>query len=94
MRLIGELTLIDGRMSYPAFAISSSEDLRNSWTTEDQRAWNLSHSLCTTCSGRGYKVSRSRGVLVRDAAGCPVCHGLGVVESTAVLQSEAELAVI
>lgn len=65
------------------FRVDSPEEARqaliDSWATPEQQIFNLMHKSCNDCKGKGYKVYRSKGQLVRERAGCDVCLGLGVV---------------
>lgn len=67
------------RMSTPE---EQKQALRDAWSTPEQQIFNLMHEQCPTCRGRGYKVYRAKGVLVRERVGCDKCLGLGVVPRT------------
>lgn len=68
---------------YSQFRVDSPEEARqallDSWSTPEQQIYNLMHEQCPVCRGRGYKVYRSKGTLVRERAGCDKCLGTGTV---------------
>lgn len=74
---------LPGGKAFSAFRIQTDEEARkgllDSWSTVDQQIYNLATVQCPKCKGRGYAVYRSKGALVREAAGCGVCGGLGKV---------------
>ena len=68
---------------FQSFRVDSPEEARqalmDSWSTPDQQIFNLLHTQCPKCRGRGYAVYRSKGVLVRERVGCDKCLGTGTV---------------
>lgn len=68
---------------FSQFRISSPEEAKQSlldaWATPEQQIFNLMHEQCPDCRGRGYRVYRSKGTLVRERVGCDRCQGLAVI---------------
>lgn len=63
---------------YGAFE-TSPDSFLELWSTPEQREFNASHTRCSECDGWGYLKYRSRGQVVRENCGCPVCLGTGTV---------------
>lgn len=66
------------------------QSLLDAWSTPEQQIFNLMHTQCDACRGRGYKVYRSRGQLVRERAGCDKCLGIGVVPRKASTSTDTK----
>lgn len=79
----GQLTDVNGRLSYESFNIASREQAVqwwiDQWSTTDQQIYNAMHETCPVCKGRGYAVYRRGNVTVRESVGCQRCLGLGAV---------------
>jgi hypothetical protein len=63
------------------------QGLLDAWATTEQQIYNLTHTTCPTCNGRGverhksvYKVGGQTKVRFEyDNCGCSQCHGTGAV---------------